>query len=106
MYKPIKLFCDMNDILLNWRLITRGMPPGKRSANDRTPTLDEIRKLLEYRDIRIKPIVLVMVSSGIRLGAWAFLKWKHVTPLFNDQGVLLAARLIVYAGEPESISPS
>lgn len=25
-YKPIKLFCDMNDILVNWKIVNRGMP--------------------------------------------------------------------------------
>ena len=23
-YKPVKLLCDMNDIVINWRLVTRG----------------------------------------------------------------------------------
>jgi len=101
LHKPIKLFCDMNDILLNWRLIKRGLPPGKRAANDRTPTIEEIHKLMEFGDIRIKPIVLVMVASGIRLGAWQYLRWKHVTPIHDIDNQIIAAKLIVYAGEPE-----
>ncbi len=100
-YKPIKLFCDMNDILVNWKLVNRGMPSPKRAGQDRTPTIDEIHSILEFGDIRIKPIVLLMVSSGIRVGAWEYLRWKNVTPIYNKDGVLLAARLIVYAGEPE-----
>lgn len=102
-YKPIKLFCDMNNILLNWKLIARGIPSAKRAAMDRAPTLDEIHKLLEFpTDERIKPIVLVMVSSGIRLGAWEFLKWKHVTPITDSNSdKVVAARMIVYAEEPE-----
>src|SRR5690349_21178462 len=42
-YKPVKLFCDMNDIVVNWKLITRGMPRGNYSANDRAPTIEEIK---------------------------------------------------------------
>ncbi|QLH11285.1 hypothetical protein [Nitrosarchaeum sp. AC2] len=28
-YKPIKLFCEMNDVALNWKKITRGIPKAK-----------------------------------------------------------------------------
>jgi hypothetical protein len=44
--KPIKLFCEQMDIEIPWRKIIRGMPRGRRYANDRAPTLEEIRKLL------------------------------------------------------------
>jgi hypothetical protein len=69
----------------------------------RAPTVEEIRKLIEYPDRRIKAIVYTMASSGIRIGAWDYLKWKHVTPMFlesvNDETV--AAKLLVYAGDAE-----
>ncbi|HEY6536981.1 MAG TPA: hypothetical protein VIY08_14485 [Candidatus Nitrosocosmicus sp.] len=68
-YKPVKLFCDVNDILLNWKFISRGIPKGKHASDDRAPTLEEIHQLLKYPDIRIKPIVLLMLSSGIRIAA-------------------------------------
>ena len=49
---------------------------------------------------RIKPVVLVMMSSGIRIAAWHYLKWKHIIPIERD-GSVIAAKIIVYAGEPE-----
>src|SRR5687768_14850410 len=67
--KSLKVFCEMSDISIPWKKITRGLPNARQSANDRAPTIDEIRKLLEYPDRRIKPIVYTMISSGIRLGA-------------------------------------
>ncbi|MGB0029101.1 MAG: hypothetical protein WBP64_19940 [Nitrososphaeraceae archaeon] len=72
--KAIKLFTEMNDISISWKKITRGLPKGRKWADDRAPTLDEIRKIVEYPDRRIKPIVYTMVSSGMRLGAWDYLR--------------------------------
>jgi hypothetical protein len=99
-YKPIKLFFEMNEITLPWKKITRGLPRGRKFATDRAPTIQEIQKLTEYPDRRIKAIVYIMCSSGIRLGAWDYLKWKHVTPI-EQEGKIVAARLLVYAGDPE-----
>jgi hypothetical protein len=73
-YKPVKLFCDMNNIIINWKLVTRGMPRGNHAADDRAPTIDEITQILKYPDIRIKAIILTMMSSGIRIGAWDHLQ--------------------------------
>ena len=42
-----------------------------------------------------------MASSGIRLGAWESLLWKHLTPITNQDGELSAAKIIVYAGDVE-----
>lgn len=98
--KAIKLFTEMNDILISWKKITRGLPKGRKCADDRAPTIEEIRKIAEYPDRRIKPIVYTMVSSGIRLGAWDYLRWRHVRPIYNNDD-LLAARIVVYAGEEE-----
>ncbi len=99
-YKPVKLFCDMNDIVINWRLVTRGMPRGNHAANDRSPTLDEIIQILKYPDVRIKAIILTIISSGIRVGAWDYLRWKHVIPIEVDN-VVVASKIIVYAGDRE-----
>ena len=99
-YKPAKLFCDMNDVVVNWKKITKGMIREKQHGDDRAPTLDELRELVKYPDRRIRPIVLVMISSGIRSGAWDYLKWKHIIPI-KQNGVIVAAKIIVYAGEPD-----
>ena len=69
----------MNDLTtINWKRISKGLPRVKNSSSDRAPTIEEIRKLVEYPDRRIKPIVYAMASGGFRLGAWDYLRWKHV----------------------------
>jgi hypothetical protein len=98
----------MNDITtINWKRLLRALPRVKSySSNDRAPTLEEIRKLVEYPDRRIKPIVYAMASGAFRLGAWDYLRWNHVTPIITKKdnekgGELVAAKVLVYAGEPE-----
>ncbi len=98
--KSIKLYFEMADIPLAWKKITRGLPRGKNYADDRIPTIEEVEKLLEYPDRRIKAIVFTMLSSGIRLGAWDYLKWGHIRPIEKD-GEVIAAKIIVYAEEDE-----
>jgi hypothetical protein len=64
----------MNDLgtTINWKRISKGLPRSKFAANDRAPTVEEIRKLVEYPDRRIKAIVYAMASGGFRLGAWHY----------------------------------
>jgi integrase len=103
-YQPIAIFCKRHKHSLppiDWDMLSESLPQAKRAANDRVPTVEEIKKLVEYPDRAIKPIVYTMCSSGIRLGAWDYLKWKHVTPIKNEKGEILAAKLKVYAEEPD-----
>ena len=102
-YKPVKLFIEMccDTPIVNWKKVARGLPKRRRAANDRAPTLEEIRKLSEYPDRRIKPILSIMVSSGIRLGAWDMLQWKHIEPNLDVDGKVTAAKLTVYPGDDE-----
>jgi hypothetical protein len=101
-YYAVKLFYQQNDIEINWDKLERGLPPSSQVANDRSPSLEEIRKVIQYPDRRVKAIVLVMVSSGIRIGAWENLKVKHLTPVYSPQNdkVVIAAKLKVYDGLP------
>ena len=71
----------MADLPIPWAKIARGLPRAKRFADDRAPTLQEIRKIAEYPDRRIKPVICTMASAGIRVGAWDYLKYGHITPI-------------------------
>ncbi|NOJ29763.1 MAG: hypothetical protein DA328_06295 [Nitrososphaeraceae archaeon] len=94
-YKPIKLFFEMNNILINWKILSKGIHKGDRISSDRPPLMSEIQKLMEFSDTRTKTIISVMVSSGIRVGSWDYLKWKHVKPIYRNQN-LVAAKIDVY----------
>jgi hypothetical protein len=92
--KAVKLFCHMNDIMINSKKIGKGMPSEKNNADDRIPTFDEIHKILEYPDRRVKPIVLTMMSSGARVGSWDYLQWKHIVPIKRGN-FIIAAKIIL-----------
>ncbi len=98
--KAIKLFCEMADIEIAWKKITRGLPKTKRYADDRAPTIEEIQKITEYPDRRIKSIVYTMASSGIRLSAWDYLRWGNIKPI-RENGNVVAAKVTVYPGDTE-----
>jgi len=117
LYKPIRLFCSVHDIELSWKKITDIIPTGRKVANDRIPTVEEIQRLIGYPDRRIKPLVLTMCSSGIRVGAWEYLRWRHIEPIIRgdetfeylkwnhepitQDKIVVAAKITVYAGENE-----
>lgn len=99
--KGIKLLLDVNDIeTVKWLNLRKILPPNRRFGQDRTPTLEEIRKVYNIGDLRLKCFISMTVSSGVRAGAWEFLDVKHITPIQEGDKVV-AAKMNVYAGEPD-----
>ena len=92
--KAIKLFFSMNDIVINWKKLGKGIPSEKHSSEDRIPTTEEIKKLLGHPDRRLKPIVYTSISCGLRVGSWNHLQWKHVIPITRNN-VIVAAKIIL-----------
>jgi hypothetical protein len=99
-FKPIKLFCEENNITLNWKKISRRIPKGRKHADDRAPKVKEIKQILNYPDRRIKPAVLLMISCGGRVGMFDFLNWGHISPIERKEQ-LVAAKIKIYAGTNE-----
>jgi hypothetical protein len=59
-YKVVKAFCLLHRINLEWPRIKRYIGKVKKIANDRAPSLDEMKTWMEYDDRRIKLVILVM----------------------------------------------
>jgi integrase len=121
--KAVRLFLEMNDVILNWKKIKRMLPTIRRYALDRVPTLEELREILDAADVRGKALTLVLVSSGIREGAVPSLRVSNYSkiraplsdigssmnsgnngPINRGGQQLLAGKLVIYHGEPESYS--
>jgi integrase len=96
----LRLFLSMNDCdTLNWVRIGKILPPTRRYGSDRAPTPDELRKILDSCDLRMKCVVLILTSSGVRMGAFDWLKWRDLEPV--RLGNYEFAKLTVYHGENE-----
>jgi integrase len=96
---PVKLFCEMNDIILNWRKINKLLPHGNDNAADEAYTREQIKKMLEYSDLRAKIPILFMASSGMRLGGFQRLTDGCIKPIYDEKtNKLLAAHVVVYKG--------
>lgn len=93
---PVKSFLDFNGAGLNWSKLRKVAPQAIHVGRDRAPTLEELRKLLSVCSVRERAIVLIMVSSGIRIGAFDWLRLGHVKRLDNG-----AYKMKVYPGEPQ-----
>jgi integrase len=99
--EAVKAFLLMNDVEngINWEKISRMMPHARKVGQDRAPTVEEVREILANCDLRMKAIILLLVSGGMRIGAFDYLRWKDVEPVkLGDQEF---AKVTVYRGEPE-----
>jgi hypothetical protein len=65
----IKKFYEMNDIVLNWKKVSAYLGEIKRVSRDRAYTHEEIKALVDAADFRFKAVILLLASSGVRIGA-------------------------------------
>jgi integrase len=84
-------FYKINDVILNISKINKFIPPARKVRNDRSYTHEEISKLLEIADERLRVLILLMVSGGLRQGALPLLRLRHL----EDR------KLTVYENDPE-----
>jgi len=98
-FSAIKLACEMNDVILNWKKLRRFIKSEKtgKSINgkDRGYTHEEIQTILEFSDQRLKTAFLVLSSTGIRIGA---LQTIHIGDLEKIDNLY---KVVVYAGDSE-----
>ena len=81
----IKHFFEMNEIVLPWKQIAKFLGEKEKVYEDREYTYEEIQKILNVADIKYKAIILLLASSGVRVGAIPFIKIGHIpkVPDFN-----------------------
>jgi integrase len=77
----VKHFYEMNDITLNNRRINAFKPEFRNVVEDQPYTREQIKTLLDKTEQRNRAIILLLSSSGIRVGAISDLKIKDLTPI-------------------------
>jgi integrase len=75
----IKNFYESNDIEnIRWRKLRRYMGEVTPKNEDRCYTHEEIHTLLDNSDLKLKVIILLMASAGLRVGALPTLLYNHL----------------------------
>jgi len=96
-FSAVKKFYKLNDILINDSKILSFIGEKKKTVKDIAYTHDEIKRMLEFSNERIRMIILLFASTGIRLGALVDLKLRHITKI-SEFGIY---KIIIYENSSE-----
>jgi len=105
-FYSLKHACEMNDILLNWKKMSKFVKASPEVHNDqimngnnrhdRGYTREEILKIISHCGQRIKMIFLLLASTGVRSGVLPALRIRNLKK--TAQG---GYKITVYEGEKE-----
>lgn len=92
-------FFEMNDVMLNKRKIKRFLPEDVSDHNsDRPYTNEEIQQMLLKCDERARVVILLMASTGMRIGAVPALQIGHLIKIPEHN----LYKITVYANFPRA----
>jgi integrase len=95
MINAIYHFYDMNDVALNKKKIKMFIGQSPKKVSDRAYTHGEISRILNVSDLRMKSMVLLMATAGLRIGAIPQLRLR------NLEKENLIYKITVYEGSKE-----
>ena len=75
---PLRKFYAMNDVTLNWEKIHNYLGAHDKTIEDKAYTKEQIQKLLQFASQRARILILLLASSGLRIGAVSGLRYKHL----------------------------
>ncbi len=78
MYEVVKKFLYMNDVEPKWRKLKQYLGKEDKKLSDKPYTHEQIQQLLSLCDTRLRVVVLLFCSTGLRLEALIELRMKHV----------------------------
>ena len=78
---PIFTFYQLNDIILNRKKVSRYLGEYKRVVRDQAYTTEQIQTALQNADHRMRMIILLLASTGARLGSLSGLALRNLVKL-------------------------
>ena len=69
----------MNDIKMKWDKIHAYLGEDEKTIEDEAYTHEQVKRMLQFAQLRTRVLVLLLASSGIRIGVIAGLRKKHLT---------------------------
>jgi integrase len=92
-------FFEWNDVRLNTKKINRSIPQDEEKTEDRHYTHEEIEQILSKCDERGRVIILLMASTGMRIGALPGLRVGDLSTMTQRKGIF---KIQVYARTKDS----
>jgi Site-specific recombinase XerD len=93
-------FYKINDIILNIDKIARFMPDKRKANKDRGYEHEEILRLLGVSDERMRVVILLLASTGMRIGAIPGLRLRNLEKIEVEVGIKIY-KIIVYENDNE-----
>ena len=91
-------YYDLNEVILNKKKIYRYLGEEEKPIENRGYTREEIAKMLEVCDERVKALILLLASTGIRIRAIIDIKLEDLASIRNHD----LYRLKVYSDSTQS----
>jgi len=102
-YNYVSSICKyyrMNRVSLDTKHIREYLPEYKKSKKDRAYQHEEIHRLLDIADERMRTVVLLLASTGMRIGAIPGLKLRNIEKVAFDAATSIY-KITVYEGFKE-----
>jgi integrase len=91
-------YYDLNEVILNKKKIYRYLGEEEKPIENRGYTREEIAKMLEVCDERVKALILLLASTGVRIRAIIDIKLEDLTNIPNYD----LCRVKVYSDSKQS----
>jgi integrase len=97
-FASVAHFYQMNDVILNWKKLAKFKGKKRVVVEDKPYSKEQLRQLLDFADLRMKCILLLWSSAGLRRGALPKLRIKDLQKI-QKYGLY---KISVYKNESEA----